>query len=407
MKIAILTQYYPPEVGAPQRRLSFLARSLARRGHSVWVLTGMPNYPTGRLFPGYGGWLRRESNDGVEILRSYIHPSKSLSFVPRMASYLSFAASSIVNGLWALPGLDLLIVESPPLFLALSGFVLSRTKGAKLVFNVSDLWPASAVELGVIGRGVSYRLALALERFAYAKADLVSGQSRGIVEDIQKRVPEAQICLFSNAVDTDEFRPEKCSQRLREAYARPDDLLVTYVGLHGLAQGLEQVLDAAEELGDEAGVRFLLVGDGPEKAPLMARAAAKGLDHVTFSPAVAAKDVPVLLASSDVILVPLRTALTGAVPSKLYEAMASGRPVILSADGEAKRIVTEAECGLTAPPGDGKSLSEAIRSLQAKPAWRQEMGLRGRRAAEMLYDREKVTQRFIDQLEGLVRDKRS
>ncbi len=407
MNIAILTQYYPPEVGAPQRRISFLARLLARRGHSVWVLTGMPNYPTGRIFPGYGGWLRRETEDGVQILRSFIYPSKSLSVVPRMASYLSFVASSVINGFWALPGLDVLIAESPPLFLALSGFVLSRAKGAKLVFNVSDLWPASALELGVIGRGFSYRLASALERFAYAKADLVSGQSRGIVGDIKKRQPEVHVSLFSNAVDTNEFCPEKHSQKLREKYARPDEMLVTYVGLHGLAQGLQQVLDAAEELGNGSGVRFLLVGDGPEKASLMARAAAKGLKHVTFAPAVASKDVPAVLASSDVILVPLRTALTGAVPSKLYEAMASGRPVILSADGEAKRIVTEADCGLTAPPGDGKSLSEAIRSLLANPARRQEMGLKGRRAAETLYDRNIVTQRFIVELEGLVGDKRS
>jgi glycosyltransferase involved in cell wall biosynthesis len=407
MRIAILTQYYPPEVGAPQRRLSFLARLLVRRGHGVWVLTAMPNYPSGRIFPGYGGWLRRERMDGVTILRSFIYASNSLSFLPRMASYLSFVASSVMNGLWALPGLDILIVESPPLFLAISGFALSTAKGARLVFNVSDLWPASALELGVIRRGLSYRLASLLERFAYKNADLVSGQSRGIVEDIQSRQPKARVCLFSNSVDTADFSPEKRSESLRREYAGPDEMLVTYAGLHGLAQGLHQVLDTAADLGRDSGVRFLLVGDGPEKADLMARARAERLSHVTFRPAVAAAEVPVLLASSDVILVPLRTALTGAVPSKLYEAMASGRPVVVSADGEAKRIVTDAGCGIAVVPGDSKGLSEAIRTLKANPALRDEMGLRGRKAAETLYDRERVTERFIDELEELVLEKRS
>jgi len=407
MRIAILSQYYPPELGAPQRRLSFLARLLARRGHNVWVLTAMPNYPSGRIFPGYGGWLRRERVDGVTILRSFIYPSNSLSFLPRMTSYLSFVASSAVNGLWALPGLDVLIVESPPLFLAVSGFALSRAKRARLVFNVSDLWPASALELGVIRRGLFYRLASALERFAYKNANLVSGQSRGIVEDIQARHPQARVCLFSNAVDTAEFSPDRWSESLRGVYAGPDEMLVTYAGLHGLAQGLHQVLDSAADLGRAAGIRFLLVGDGPEKAQLMARAQAEGLSHVTFRPAIAAAEVPVLLASSDVILVPLRTALTGAVPSKLYEAMACGRPVVVSADGDAKRIVTDAGCGITVHPGDSKGLSDAIRALKANPALRHEMGLRGRKAAQTFFDRERVTERFIDALEELVPEKRS
>lgn len=372
----------------------------------MWVLTGMPNYPGGAIFPGYGGWVRKETDNRTHIIRSYIRPSNSLSLLPRMTSYLSFVVSSLLNGLWTLPRLDLLLVESPPLFLALSGFLLSRAKSARFVFNVSDLWPASALELGVIRNGIQYRLASSLERFAYAKADMVSGQSRGIVEDIRKRYPDARVCLFSNAVDTSEFRPDKGLPNLRERYATPDEMLVTYVGLHGLAQGLQQVLDAAQALGKGADVRFLLVGDGPEKASLMERAAASGLDHVTFAPAVPAPDVPPLLAASDVILVPLRTVITGAVPSKLYEAMASGRPVILSAEGEARRIVTEIGCGLVVSPGDSKGLTEAIRTLKANPSLRLEMGLRGRRAAETLYDRERVTDAFIELLEDLVEGKR-
>jgi glycosyltransferase involved in cell wall biosynthesis len=401
MRLAICTQYYLPEAGAPQRRLSQLAERLRRRGHEVWILTAMPNYPAGKLFPGYGGWLRRERVDGIEIIRCFIRPSQSASLLPRMTSYLSFVGSSLINGAIALPRLDCLIVESPPLFLGMSGFLLARMKKAKLVFNVSDLWPDSALQLGVIERGPGYRLAQRLESFCYKKSQIVSGQSREIIEDIHRRFPDVEVYHFSNSVDTELFRPDAGSAPL--PFRRPSGckFLVTYVGLHGLAQGLEQILDAAERMKDDGEVRFLLVGDGPEKERLVEMSGIRGLSNVHFEPPIESGVVPALLANSDIILVTLRSPLKGAVPSKLYEAMASGRPVVLAAEGEARDIVEQAGCGLVVRPGDGAALAGAVLQLAANESLRKEMGQRGRRAAETQFDRAVVTERFIDRLESL------
>ena len=165
MKIGILSQYYPPEMGAPQARLSELAARAMAQGHQVHVLTAMPNYPRGKIYPGYGGLWRVETLDGARVLRSGLYPSKSPRILPRLVSYISFVGSSAVVGLAGLPKLDVLITESPPLFLGMTGYLLSRLKGARWVFNVSDLWPEGAVDLGLIGDGPALRLARKLEAF--------------------------------------------------------------------------------------------------------------------------------------------------------------------------------------------------------------------------------------------------
>ena len=188
MKLAILTQYYPPEVGAPQSRLLALAREFVRRGHQVSVLTAMPNYPTGTLHRGYRRMFLREERDGVRVIRTFIWPTQQTGLVPRLASYFSFVLSAALFGSIYLDAPDYILVESPPLFLGLTGVLLSRLKRARMVFNVSDLWPESAVRLGLLRPGsAAYRLGASLERFCYRHAWLVTGQSAEIVSDIRAR----------------------------------------------------------------------------------------------------------------------------------------------------------------------------------------------------------------------------
>ena len=208
MKFGILTQYYPPELGAPQARLSDLAQRLARRGHEVSVLTAMPSYPQGKIYPGYGGWRRRETLNGVSVVRTAIYPTQKPNLLPRLTNYFSFVFSACMAGGWWLPRLDYLLTESPPLFLGISGYLLSRWKRARWIFNVSDLWPESAVRLGFLQEGLSLRLSQALEAFCYRKAWLVTGQSRSILADIQERFPGVRTVHFSNGVDTVLFHPD-------------------------------------------------------------------------------------------------------------------------------------------------------------------------------------------------------
>jgi glycosyltransferase involved in cell wall biosynthesis len=403
VRIGFLTQYYPPESGAPQARLSHLAGELARAGHEVVVLTAMPNYPGGRVFEGYGGLFRRERRDSIQILRCWISPSQSLGRLRRLWTYFSFVFSSALAGLIALPRLDFLLTESPPLFLGLTGWLLSRRTRARWIFNVSDLWPESAVRLGLVGEGPALRASRALEAFCYRKAWLVTAQSRGILEDIRRRFPGVPLHLLSNGVDTDLFRPDRRSADARAQIAGdlgPEGCVALYAGLHGIAQGLDQLIEAARGLRPGTPLKIVLVGDGPERRRLLARAQELGLSDVRFLDPRPREEIPALLASADVALVPLGMDLPGAVPSKLYEAMGSGVPVLLVAGGEPAEIVRRTGAGVAVAPGNPAALRQTLEGLAADPESRRRMGRAGRRAAEEEFDRRAIARRFRERLEG-------
>jgi len=391
LRILLHTQYYPPEIGAPQNRLADLAQVLMERGFIVSVLTAFPNYPIGKLYPGYKGVFRKEHLNGVTIYRSLIIPSKSASFPSRMLNYFSFLASSLIFGL-TLPRQDVLITESPPLFLGFSSYIISRAKRAKWIFNVADLWPASVVELGLLRENSTlHRLSRRLESFFYRKAWLVTGQSMSILEDIHSRFPEVMTYHLSNGVDPSKYEPlqNKQNEELEER------IKIVYAGLHGIAQGLEQIVDLAKELKDDKKTFFELYGDGPEKETLIALAAQYALTNLVFHDPVPKDTVAELLAQADILLVPLKTHLTGAVPSKLYEAMAAGKPVILIAEGEAARIVNESNCGIAVHPGDLQELVNATRHLAGNPMTRIEMGKNGRKTVYENYNRKNIMNGFV------------
>jgi glycosyltransferase involved in cell wall biosynthesis len=399
MRFGILTQYYPPEMGAPQARLSELAARFVDHGHEVTVLTAMPNYPTGKIRPGYGGLFRRDAMEGVGVKRCWIYPSNSVHRLPRLASYASFVASSTALGAFMLPRPDYFLTESPPLFLGISGYVLARLKRARWIFNVSDLWPESAVRLGMIGRGAALELAERLEAWCYRKAWLVSGQSVGILADIHARFPGVPTYHLSNGVDTTMFTPEARQPALRCGLGDPDECVVMYAGLHGIAQGLDQVLETAYRIDSQLRTRFVFVGDGPEKRGLIGKARDLGLRNVSFLDPVPRQDIPALLNAADIAVVPLKLDLPGAVPSKLYEAMAVGIPIVFVGEGEPAAIVRETKSGLVVRPGNVSDLEAAVRRLAADPEFRAECGNNGRRAAIERFDRRRIADAFIAYLE--------
>jgi len=400
VKLAILTQYYPPEVGAPQARLAELAAHFTRRGHSVTVLTAMPNYPAGVIHEGYGGVWRRERHDGAEVIRTFIYPTQRADYARRLANYFSFVLSSATLGSVLLSRPDYLLVESPPLFLGMAGYWLSRLKRTRLIFNVSDLWPETALHLGVLREGsTAHRASARLEAFFYERAWLVTGQSRGILQSIADRFPHCPAFHLSNGVDTTLFAPDRYTSAARATLRADGRCVALYAGLHGLAQGLDQVLGAAELLRDDHRAKFALVGEGPEKGMLVRRATELGLSNLEFFPSRPKAEIPSLVAAADVVLVTLKTHIPGAVPSKLYEAMASGKPVVLVATGEPAEIVREHGAGIVVAPGDVAGLAQAVRTLCGDPELRHELGRNGRAAVEVHYDREKIIGRFMRHLE--------
>ena len=206
MKILILTQYYPPEVGAPQNRLSDFARRFVQFGHKVTVLTAMPNYPKGEVFEGYRGRLVvEEQRENVRVIRAWIYATKKHQFSHRILHYSSFAISATLVGVIRVGRQDVIVVESPPLFLGVAGILLSWISRAQLVFNVSDLWPESAVALGVLRNGFLTGAATWLEGFIYRCSRLITGQTKGIIENIRARFPRKRVELVANGVDVGTF----------------------------------------------------------------------------------------------------------------------------------------------------------------------------------------------------------
>jgi glycosyltransferase involved in cell wall biosynthesis len=401
MNILFITQYFPPETGAAQNRLSDLASRLAGAGHSVTVLTALPSYPTGRIFDGYRGrlWMK-ENQNGVKIVRTWLYTTKKKDFVSRMLNYLCFSISAFFGGLLVARGIDAIFVESPPLFLGVTGYVLSKLKHAKFLLNISDLWPESAVVLGMLHNRRLIELATRVEEGLYRRASLVTGQTQGIVSSIQSRVPQTRVVLLTNGI-----APEFCSKvdnaRRSRALAREEfgfgtKFIVAYAGVHGLAQGLDSIIHAARMLSSHKEILFVFFGDGPQKPHLRAMVTASGLANVLFFPPVMISRMPEVLAAVDVSIVPLKNdpLFRGALPSKLFETIGAGVPVIAAVDGEARRFVKESRGGLVVEPENPGELAEAILLLHGDAGLRQMLSGHGRTYVEINYNRKNIFERF-------------
>jgi colanic acid biosynthesis glycosyl transferase WcaI len=388
-RLLILTQYYPPEMGAPQARLSESAERLTKLGWEVEVLTALPNYPTGKVFLGWDPMTPDEEvRNGVRIVRLPVLPSQT-GFVRRLACYFSFAASACFWGTSMCTVPDLLWVESPPLFIGLAALFLSWRWGVPYVLNVSDLWPLSAVEMGIVGPGIALKAAEALEKTLYKNANGVTATSDEIIAYVRQIVPDKPTAVITNGVDPDRFPPPgsvPVPEPLRDL-PRP---IFLFAGLLGLAQGLDQLLDLAKTLPPEVPGTIVLVGDGPVRAALAARIKAESIDRIVLVPAQPREAIPAYLASSDAAVITLGRKIRGAVPSKIYEAMAARLPVLLVAEGEAARRVNEVGAGLSVEPGDRDGLKTAFARLATNKEIRVTSGAYGRRAAESRYSRERL-----------------
>ena len=367
MKIVVLTQNFPPEVGATAARLQRMTRSLAERGHQVTVITAMPNYPTGRVFDGYRGKVRSvEEADGVRVVRTWSFPSKSSNSLLRLISYASFALSSLLLGIRGLGRQDIVLFDTPPLPLVPTGLVMGRVTGARVVMNVSDIWPEMAMRLGHgVGRLSMWALKR-LERLGYEKSDIVTTTTGAARERISRRFPHVRTAVISNGADLKMFDPSLRSQEVRDSLdVKPEDFLVCYIGLHGMFQGLEVVLEGAEKMRENRAIKFVMIGDGPRKEALKDLASRKNLDNLKFLDLVDSERIPSILASCDAALVPLAAEFPGTMPSKVYETLASGVPVVISAGCEGARVVEQGKAGLTFRPGNAMELAEALAYLKA------------------------------------------
>jgi glycosyltransferase involved in cell wall biosynthesis len=383
-RFLILTQHFPPEVGAAQNRLHAFAKQLQARGHEVRIVAAMPNYPRGEVFPEYRGMrIAREDLDGLPVTRTWIIPATGRNVIKRLLSYWSFAISSLPVCMRE-PRPDFIFVESPPLFLGCTAYVCSRLRRVRFILNVSDLWPESARALGIVRSGVLLWFGERLERFLYRKAYRITAQTDGIRSHIAAIVGAAKVMVLYNGVDTTAFTPRVTAAA---PWVHPHELAFLYAGTFGYQHRWEVILEAAELLRSRPDIVFLMVGDGPEKARLVEQARVSHLDNIRFVERRPAAEMPALFASCRATVVPMRKGelFKGTRPSKIFPALACESPVIFSGEGESAQLLLQNRCGIVVPPENGPEFAAAVLRLADHPEEARELGRRGRALVERDY----------------------
>lgn len=393
MHVQVVTQYFPPEVGATQNRLGTFVDGLADRGHEVTVVCEQPNHPAGVFEPGYGRRPVATERDGRRTVhRLWVATAPDKSTTRRLAFYGTFAAGAGVAGL-ALRRPDVVFASSPPLPAPLAVAAAARARNVPFVADVRDLWPAAAEALGELSDARLIRSLERAERWLYRTAARVTATTVPFCAHIDRVSGQAKSVHIPNGA-LDELLDVRTPERTGDG-----PFNVGYAGNLGIAQGLGIVLDAAELLRSEP-VRFTLVGEGPLKRQLAEEIGRRGLERqVELRPSVPVTEIGEVLASFDALLIPLRDheLLRDFIPSKLYDAMAVGRPVLVAADGEPRRLVETARCGISVRPEGGAMLADAVRRLRSDPALAQELGAAGRLAA-----RDFVRSRQVERLERVL-----
>lgn len=409
MKILILTQYFPPETGAPQNRLYELAIRLQSKGVSVDVLTAMPNYPKMEIFEEYKGKkFVIEAMDGLTVYRSRIFASKSKGIFKRLLNYFSFVFTSFYRGR-KLANYDYILCESPPLFLGYSATRLAKKLKAKLIFNVSDLWPESAEKLDLVRNKTFLKLAYNLEAKLYKKSYLVTGQTQGIVQSISTRFPEKKVYWLPNGVDIEKYNPAEIETKgFRVKYGiDTDDIVFFYGGIIGHAQGLEIIINAAANFKGQA-VKFVILGSGPEKDKLLALNKELALENVIFADPVGRNEMGAIIKEIDVSLVPLRKLdlFLGAIPSKIFEILAMNKPILLGVDGEAKDLfIDSGDAGWYFEPENIGDLTEKIEHIIKHKEEISAKGVNGRHCVAEHFNRETIVNKFYSYLCALESEK--
>jgi len=381
-------------MGAPQNRLLELSRGFKDKGWDVSVVTAMPNYPKGKIFKEYAGkFILKEDIQGIKIFRYWMYASIASKSIPRIISMLSFSFTSLFSfGFIKKYKPDFIFTESPPLTLAFSGYLLSKFTGSKFIMNVSDVWPLSAKELGVINDGALYKWLESFEKFLYRKSYLCSGQSEEIVAHIKQSGGE-RVYLFRNGVDIRRFEIKETK------FSNKDNIKIIYAGLLGVAQG---IYDLARNIDfRELNAELHIYGEGAEKVKLENYLSENQNKNIFLHKSVSREEIPEVLSGYYCTIIPLVNNIYGAVPSKIYEAMAAGLPVLFSGSGEGAKIIHDNKAGLVSGPKDYGSLKENIIKLRNSVNLRNEMSVRGRKLAEERFDRNILIEKFSDKLISL------
>jgi putative colanic acid biosynthesis glycosyltransferase WcaI len=396
----ILTQYYAPELGAPQLRLRALARELRRHGIQIEVLTGLPNYPTGITFPGYRGrWHMRETIEGVPIVRTWLYAATGRSAVIRLVNYFSFTATALIAALLGRKP-DRMFVESQPLSLGLVGLAMKWLRGVPYVYNVPDLQVDVARELGFLQNGATLSIMTKLENLFMRQAWNVATVTDRFIEHFEGRsVPRSKISFLPNGADTEFLRPLPADEELLDRWSLRGKKTFVYIGTHAYYHGLSTLIDAAVLLRDREDIAFLLIGDGPERQSLRTRAHELELTNVVFgsSPYEEMARCYSIAHASLALLKDIEVARKMRL-AKVFPALSCGVPVIFSGAGETPELLERYGAGIGVGAEDPPGLARAIEELADDPDRREAMGRAGRKLAESQFSWRVIVDRWLQEI---------
>lgn len=395
MRILIISQYFWPETF----RINDLATALKKQGHEVSVLTGFPNYPRGRLFPGYSIRLfQREQYDGVSVIRVPLYPNTSYSFVKRAWNYLSFVLSASLLGPFLIGRIDRIVVYQPgPITVGIPAIVLKYFKRAPIFFWVQDVWPDTLEATALIWQRWILKAVRWLVTFVYRHCDVILVQSQGFIRRVTALGVRPEKIVYMPNWAEDLYRPVERDDELARKEEMTGGFHAVFAGNIGKAQDFDTLLAAAKLLRPHPEIRLIILGDGAMAEHYVKRAKEEGLDNVIFKGRKPVESMPSYFSLADVLLVLLKRepifSLT--IPSKLQSYMACGRPIVAAIEGDAAVIVRESDAGVVCDPGDPEGLAEAILNMyRLSPVQRESFGQAGLAYYHTHFDRAKIIDRF-------------
>lgn len=406
MHILFLTDNFPPEFNAPASRTFEHAREWTKLGHQVTIITCAPNFPEGRLFKGYKNKLwQSEDLDGIRVIRVWSYMTANEGFTLRILDYMSFMFSSFLASLFVRKP-DVIVGTSPQFFTVVAAWAASAIKGKPFVFELRDIWPESIREVGAMQAGGMLDFLEKIELFLYRRAAAVVSVTHSFKQNLIARgVEPDKIHIITNGVDSSFFQPMRKNSTLASKLDVEGCFVAGYVGTHGMAHALDTLLDAAEILQDNKKtqhIRILFVGHGAVRKNLIKRARDMGLENVIFHTAVPRDILPAYWSLIDVAIIPLRRTklFKTVIPSKIFECMGMGIPIILGVEGEAAEIIHDTGAGITIEPENHLQLADHLKLLSSKPELLREMSSAGVESAP-LYDRTVLARSMLSILKKL------
>lgn len=407
MRIFFLSHYFPPEVNAPaSRTYDHAKRWVQEPDIKVTVITNHPNHPNGILYPGYQNqWVTREEKEGVDVYRvkTYLTPNKG--FLRRTLNYLFFMVVSVIAAI-RLPKPDVVVATSPQFFCAVAGYLVSRMKKSPFVFELRDIWPESIITVGAMRPSLPIRLLEKLELFLYRKSTRVIALTDAFKENLISRgIIPSKIEVIKNGVDLSFFHPGPVPTDLIDELGVDGRFVASYIGTVGMAHAVEKIVEVAETLKGVREILFLVVGEGANKEKIQYLATKKGLSNIKILPGVSKGRVRDYYAVTNLNLVTLRNTplFRTVIPSKIFEIMAMGRPILCAVDGECRKIIEQSGSGVYVEPENVDKMAETILQLWKKKDSLGKMGENGRVFVEQYFNRDELARAYLGLLREVIR----